>query len=256
MYKIIILVLIIIYFICYKGGRIEYYEASKEYSEEYSAAIVEPRKHKNLELVVLNMIKKLPDDCLIQIFHGKNAIDFIMGSKLGQYVKSGKVRLHALDVDNLPTPNDYSKLLASEKFWNQIIGKKVLIFQTDSVLCGSSDYDLNDFLEFDYIGSNWIHYKDGIGGNGGLSIRDRDKSIECIKNKELKNDPEDIFYINCYKEGIIKGRVATKEETYKFGTQNEWKGDRSFGTHRPELIQPEKDRKAFLDYCHEAKDLK
>ena len=101
----------------------------------------------------------------------------------------------------------------TENFWNNFTGKKLLLYQEDTYLFNGN---INNFLEYDYVGASWPINQDdnsyGVG-NGGFSLRDRDKMIECIKkinpNKDIilvkstinfmKNSnnyhiPEDVFF--------------------------------------------------------------
>jgi hypothetical protein len=46
----------------------------------------------------------------------------------------------------------------------------LLVFQTDSILCANSRQNLNDFLDYDWVGAPW-NPNGRFGGNGGLSLR-------------------------------------------------------------------------------------
>ncbi|KAF4689512.1 hypothetical protein FOZ60_001563 [Perkinsus olseni] len=57
---------------------------------------------------------------------------------------------------SITTPS--TKIMFNASFWEAIEpsnADKVLVFQSDSVMCGSGDLD--DFLEYDYIGAPWKH---------------------------------------------------------------------------------------------------
>jgi hypothetical protein len=232
-------------------------------SDNFVAVIVEPREHIHLEYVILNIIENIPENVQVILFHGKSARNYIKNTKLEEFIKTKKIKLEALDVDNLRA-SDYNKLFATVEFWNKIPKEVILIFQTDSVLCGQSDFKLTDFGKYDYIGSNWVYYAGGLGGNGGLSIRRKSKMISCINDHykkyydmwKVKTNMaplgEDWFFIKCINENT--GIVADKEATYKFGAQNNWKGHKCFGCHKPNLI-PKDEQKGFLKYCPEAKRL-
>ncbi|EHK15589.1 uncharacterized protein TRIVIDRAFT_164366 [Trichoderma virens Gv29-8] len=70
----------------------------------------------------------------------------------------------------------------------------LLVFQTDSMLCANSRLNLNDFLEYDWVGAPWN--PDGQwGGNGGLSLRRVSRIIDILRNQRRANgsEPEDVW---------------------------------------------------------------
>ena len=83
------------------------------------------------------------------------------------------VKFTNLNVDNLSI-KEYNKLLTSVWFYEQLLSKKFLLFQTDSCLLKDG---IEDFLEFDYIGAPWPHLRNQIG-NGGFSLRDKHVCIQ------------------------------------------------------------------------------
>jgi hypothetical protein len=129
---------------------------------------------------------------------------------------------------------------------------KVLVFQTDAVLCRLSEFLLSDFYMFDYIGSGWGRYRpEGIvvdGGNGGLSLRDWSRTIECIERFPPSNwrGGEDTYY--CFHMDLI-GKVAKNLESHKFGSQNNFLY-KSLGAHKVDKMRPLK-QLLFLIYCPE-----
>ena len=113
--------------------------------------------------------------------------------------------------------------------------KKILVFQTDAILCANSDYQLSDFLGFDYIGSKWPRDRPvGMtidGGNGGLSLRDWHKTVECLDRFSPKMWPggEDGYF--AFHMDLMGGRVGRGDECSRFSTQHEFL-NRSFGGHK------------------------
>jgi hypothetical protein len=158
-----------------------------------TALIVEPRKHKYLIPVVKNFIKNIPNNTKIQIFHGTNNLEFIEEG-LGEYIKTGKIILNNLNVENL-TIYMYNKLLTSNSFWHSVNGENILLFQTDTCLCSNNKEKIYDILNYDYVGGPWkSKYGPPIGGNGGLSFRKKTKMIEVCKKTGNGNTNEDGFF--------------------------------------------------------------
>jgi hypothetical protein len=215
--------------------------------------IVETRKHSSLEFVVNNFSDSL--GIPIQLFHGTDNYEHIISTSISTLVSEGKVVLSELKTSSL-NASQYNALLLSECFWKRVLGrKKLLIFQTDAILCSCSDYKLDNFVGYDYIGSKWNQVRPiGIvaaGGNGGLSIRDWEKSIECLKRFPTKYwvGGEDGYF--AFHLDLMGAMVATDDECAKFGTQVEFLY-RSFGAHKISDLD-EFSREQFFRYCPEAK---
>ena len=216
------------------------------------AVIVETRKNFNL-CFSINQIRKFLN-VPIQLFHGPGNLDFIMKSNLNKLVKSGDLILTPLASDNLNAAA-YNQLFLTKPFWNSLIGRqKILVFQTDSILCKRSDFTIQEFFNFDYIGSDWNRawFCDFFidGGNGGLSLRDWQKSVETITRFPTPriDFPEDIFF--AFHIELIGGKVGKPASCDRFSSQDQYH-QRSFGAHKMHhMTQLERIR--FLAYCPSA----
>ena len=104
------------------------------------------------------------------------------------------------------TASDYNKILLSKPLWMGIPFEKLLIFQTDSLICSNSDYSIDEFMSFDYIGSAWERERPiGLtidGGSGGFSLRDTKLSLEAISkfSSDIWPGGEDGFF--CLPYGV------------------------------------------------------
>jgi hypothetical protein len=151
--------------------------------------ILEPRIDRNLGNVLRNFTSIIPY-ASFTIFHSnenKKYLENIIG-------KNHNFNLRLLP-DNF-NKHVYSKVLASQEFWAQLHGEKILIFQTDT---GIRRNDILNFWNFSYIGSPWDWIVEGDSnlkiGNGGLSLRDKKTMIDiCSKHKIENNLPEDVFF--------------------------------------------------------------
>jgi hypothetical protein len=218
--------------------------------------IVETRSHPALEFVVCDFIKQTGNK--VQLFHGIENIDFILNSNIGRLVTQNKVILVMLEIEAL-NANYYNSLFLTEKFWELIVGrKKILVFQTDSVICHNSKYSLQEFLQFDYIGA-WWHDRllpNGLivdGGVGGFSIRDYDLSIESVRrfsNHTWQGGEDDFFAFHIE---LLGGKVGKKSDCIKFCTQNEFLSE-SYSAHQVNNLNPEALEK-FLRYCPDAEKI-
>lgn len=163
-----------------------YQPKDEEKNASYSAVIIEPRGHKNLPLVVHQVHSKL--HCKIHIFHGTENIDMV--EKLQSELLN--IELHNLNEPNY-TIAMYNELVYDNKrFWNNFDTDYVLIFQIDSCLMEDSDFSIEDFLGYDYVGAPWSWLQDEkdpcyLGGNGGFSLRKVSTHKQINETHRVKN---------------------------------------------------------------------
>jgi hypothetical protein len=193
---------------------------------KYTAVIVEPREHKALEFVLRNFFTNLSEDWGFVIFHGnknKYFIHNLLDNKLNEY-KSRVYRIIEFDVDNLLT-NKYNLLLKSSSFYKSINTELFLIFQTDTIILNKEL--INTFLKYDYVGAPW---RNGMVGNGGLSLRCKSKMIEiCNKVPSNFTANEDNYF--CYQNMVELNRPSF-QEAQKFSIETVFH-EKSFGIHAP-----------------------
>jgi hypothetical protein len=207
------------------------YVPSLPVDSDYFAVIVEPRVDENIETIIKTVMYYLEDSSKkwgLQIFHGTKNVEQILSITKNwnnvSFVNLGK--------DNL-TKREYNDMMMTTDFWNKVKGKKILSFQNDSILLKGG---IDQFLEYDYIGAPWIKPKEGyFVGNGGLSLRNKDKMIEiCTLNDDKSNIPqEDIFFVK-----NLKGEgVADIETAYNFSMEDIF-SEHAMGLHNPIKIDP------------------
>lgn len=160
-----------------------------------AAAIVEPRNHAALPLVVFNVLAVLEPHWIVYIFHGTQNVDLCQSL---QEMDLTRIRLVPLGVANL-TIHDYNMLLCGRWFWEQIVTTShILIFQTDALLTTKSPHKIDDFMQYDYIGAPWNHIRGLVVGNGGLSLRRKQAMVDAVtyfeQNQQRLNQqvPEDV----------------------------------------------------------------
>jgi hypothetical protein len=212
-------------------------------NEYYEAVLIEFRCLPNLEFLIRNSIYKLGDKWSQTIVCGLNNYEFILNiiSNIDRDIKVIK-----LEYNNL-NPSDYNNLFISTDFWNLFIGAKILIYQEDSCIFKSN---IDDFLEWDYIGAPWPkEYKinNYNVGNGGFSLRSKNIMLECCKfdksilnipkvvKKYMKSNnldiiPEDVYFTTIMDTYSI-GKLADYETAYKFSSESIINNN-SFGGHQ------------------------
>lgn len=182
-----------------------------ECSIKHTAVIIEPRKHKALKFVLENMLECLSNNWKILFFHGEDNEDYareIVSDK-------SKSRISLIKMNGVKNLNQitYSELLASNDFvYSHITTEYFLIFQTDSMMFKKNSHLIESFIEdgYDYVGAPWLicgyeptRQRDFIG-NGGFSLRKKDKMLEIMRNVKWDRNGEwheDLFFTKKY-EGI------------------------------------------------------
>ena len=166
------------------------------------ALLIEPRPHYALEHVVRNAMLFL-NGCegtmaqwQLQIFHGTANLEHIRSSFTPTELEN--IEFISLEVDNLSNLA-HNELMCTHWLWSRAAAERVLIFQTDSLVCRP---DIERFQTWDYIGAPWAAddlwcvgkpWLTAVGGNGGFSLRSRSKTLECIDvHGYLRGQCEDV----------------------------------------------------------------
>tara|TARA_Y100000593_G_scaffold83824_1_gene158345 strand:- start:38926 stop:39720 length:795 start_codon:yes stop_codon:yes gene_type:complete len=207
------------------------------------ATIVECREDMRLKWVFNNFHRNLPEDWIFQFFHSSNNIDY-----LKQTLIPFDREIVFSQIENFTDQAGYNALMKSEEFWERCIGDDILIFQSDTLLCDKSNYKIEDFMGFDYIGGwpsavSFMHmahlYPFGYTHmNGGLSFRKKSKMLKIVKDLDvdrlkenwvlnfrhqgldLPPEPEDVVFSN-----MIKDRPKPKD-VLAFSFDNGWPTER------------------------------
>lgn len=226
---------------------------AKPLDAELTGVIIETRRHKNIRLVLESFLNAV--DMPVQFFHGVDNEDYLkteLPTPIRERISFVKLPVGTFDA------NSYNALLLSEPFWTALAGrKKILVFQTDALVCENSCFDIREFLGFDYIGSLWRRKRRiGIvadGGNGGLSLRDWHRSVECLRRfpaAEWRGGEDGYFAFHL---DLLGYRIAKPANCARFSTQEKFLY-RSWGVHQPSLLKSA-DRDRFFAYCPEAHHL-
>jgi hypothetical protein len=235
-----------------------------ELEYKYTAIIIEPRKIKALYFVLNNILDCLSNDWKIIFFHGINNEEYSQNivNQLNNIYKN-RISLVKLDVINL-NQKTYSELLANRlDIYNYIDTEYFLIFQTDSMMFKRYSHLMDNFLNenYDYIGSPWLiccysptEDRDFIG-NGGFSLRKKDKMVQIIKNNKWDENNEwyeDLFFTKKY-DGI-----EVKKPPYEIATSfcvDEVFSNITMACHRPWCHQHFNEFIKIYPECEELKNL-
>jgi hypothetical protein len=163
-------------------------------TSDYYAVIVEPRSnHKLLEAICRNVMYFLPDDWNLVIYsYDEETIKQRLPDIEYLFFKTSKPSLN---------PIEYSNLLMSSEFWNNIPGDNILIFQTDSyIMRRFTEEFIMELKGYPFVGAAYrIQDKsfefninvvspilsDRYSMSGGFSFRNKKAMLDCIKNITL-----------------------------------------------------------------------
>ena len=198
--------------------------------DNYTAIIIEPRKHDALSFVLKNFTENLSEKWNFIIFHGIDNQEFvenIVKDDLKMY--KNRFQLINLNVYDLFS-HDYSDLIKKRSFYDHIKTETFLIFQVDTLIIKENKHLLDEFLDYDYVGAPW---QDGVIGNGGLSLRKKSIMLQIIDSidpdssnyKNYKN--EDEYFC---RQNIVPLDVPSFEEAKKFSVETVF-CDSPFGVH-------------------------
>lgn len=194
---------------------------------EFTAIIVEPRKHNAFEFVFMNFIENLDERWRFIIYHSEFNKSFISNILISNIIISNrKIDMISICKYNLSIV-EYNKLLTYKHFYNLIPTETFLIFQTDSMILQENKHLIYDFINYDYVGAPWVS---GKVGNGGLSLRKKSKMLEILNLIQYnRNDNEDYYF--SVRSNNLNIRIPSYENAKLFSIETQY-NDISFGIHR------------------------
>ncbi|KAI9816923.1 MAG: hypothetical protein M1827_001568 [Pycnora praestabilis] len=175
-------------------------EANHEahFNESKVALLIENRSSPNLAPLLLHMISVVPQDWRFRFMGSRLSVAHLNRSvAIRHQVDTGKLDLTYIP-KNMSTSGQemISRFLTTPWIYDTVLAPAewLLIFQTDSIMCANSRGDLNDWLEYDWVGAPWSEGA-RYGGNGGLSLR-RVSAISQILQTQRRlpqSTPEDVW---------------------------------------------------------------
>lgn len=223
-------------------------------SNIYTAIIVEPRKHKALELVLTNFTSMLDQRWQFVILHCNMNESFV--KKIIDKIPDKKFTMINLNVDNM-TAGDYNALFFDKSFYDYIPTEMFLVFQTDTLISEKYKDNIYNYMEYDYVGAPW---RNGNVGNGGLSLRRKSKMLEVLDKcdhvkmytpEQLWN--EDAFFSEKINH-IMKLHKPSFEDAKKFSVETVFSNE-SFGIHNCWKWLNNFEFEIVCSYCPNLKEL-
>ena len=168
------------------------------FNESKVALLIENRPFPILAPLMLHFISVVPPDWRFRFMGSVESVEAINSSiAIREQVKAGKLDLTFIP-SNMTTGSqeEISRFLTTRWLYEVVLqpAEWLLVFQTDSILCANSQHNLNEYLEYDWIGAPWSKTS-RWGGNGGLSIRRVSAMIDILRDQVRVDgsEPEDVW---------------------------------------------------------------
>lgn len=168
------------------------------YNESKVALLVENRPFPLLAPLMLHFMGVVPPDWRFRFMGSVESVEHINKSMaIQEQVKLGKLDLTYIPANmSTGSQEEISRFLTTLWLYEVVLqpAEWLLVFQTDSILCANSQQNLNDYLEYDWIGAPW-NPAGRWGGNGGLSIRRVSAMIDVLRSQVRVpgSEPEDVW---------------------------------------------------------------
>ncbi|KAK6337708.1 hypothetical protein TWF696_001191 [Orbilia brochopaga] len=243
----------------------EYKSEILTYNKSKVALLIEDRPLGQLAPLTLHMINVVPPDWVFRFYGSQESINHLNHSlPIQMWERLGKLTMELVPSNlTLHGQQELSRTFTNLWFYETLLApaEYLLVFQTDSILCANSGKDLNDWLQYDWVGAPWVKNAQS-GGNGGLSLRRVRPIIDLLK-KESRPDGhpelEDLWL--CNRLAKMPGiNMANGSMEAHFSVEAVWE-DKPMGYHTgwsgarlpPDVWGTAEKRKAIYDYCPEMK---
>jgi len=210
----------------------------------HETVFIEFRKFPHVEFIIRNTIIQLGKNWSHTVICGNDNYEMMLNICDDISIDINVIK-YPLEIKN---QTEYSKMLTTSEFWNNLYGEKILIYQEDSFIFKNN---IQDFMNFDFIGAPFpknVNDTPNLVGNGGLSLRSKGKMLKVIEkitvedtifngstmdymNKvNLQFPPEDVYFSKNMQELEI-GKVADWDTAFQFSTES-MHNPNSFGGHK------------------------
>lgn len=150
----------------------------------------------------------------------------------------GRVEVRFLpEGTKLADSGSVSRFLTSPWVWEQVAdAKRVLLFQSDSILCSRSEERVEDYFKYDLVGAP-IAEQYGQGFNGGLSVRNPRVFLNITRSVDFATSGHEFedqyFYSELKKAGA---ELPTVEAAMTFAVETMYY-ETPLGYHQPQRWQ-------------------
>ncbi len=217
----------------------------EDISADKVAMVVETRLEGNLVPLILHFSAVLGPDWHMVLFTMEEGWKMPTSGRFQKAIRDKRISVKFMPADtDMVNWLNVNVFLTRPWLWEQVkSASRALLFQTDSIICANSNYTIDDFLHFDYIGAPYAPVF-GEGMNGGLSLRNPQLILKLLASPLNDFDQkwaegkynecvEDAWYYRKLKE-IGNTTIPDFDTAKEFSVEavwNEW----PFGYHAPRM---------------------
>ena len=199
------------------------------------ATIIETRPLDSLVPLILHFSAVLGPDWPIVVFTEPPLPPSFKSAPFVRLINAGLICVIPLPEDvKFPNSVAVSTFLTSPWVWEQLApADHVLLFQSDSIICGNSERHVDEFLKYDFVGAPVIPFW-GEGFNGGLSLRNRNMMMSIIAEANFTAELEyNKTQLALDEKAPISVCPVEDQWYYKKMVQLPTRADGSLGAHLP-----------------------
>lgn len=219
------------------------------------AVIVETSMIPNLIPVMLHFATVLGPAWGMVLFTLKDNWVEPLSAPFQRLQDEGRVEVRYLpEGTKLSDSGSVSRFLTSPWVWEQVSdAERVLLFQSDSILCSRSEERVEDYFKYDLVGAP-IAEQYGQGFNGGLSVRNPRVFLNVTRSVDFASSGHEFedqyFYTELKKAGA---ELPTVEAAMTFAVETMYY-ETPLGYHQPQRWQAAK-MANIEEWCPEVKML-
>lgn len=219
----------------------------------FAAVVIETNPPSNLNALVLHFAAVLGPQWKIIIYTLEENWTTPQSPSIQRAIASNTVEIRFLPPGtDFPDGRVYSRFLTSPWLWEQLSdASRVLMFQTDSMICSNSPRKIDDYLQYDFIGAP-IDPSRGRGYNGGLSLRNPQIMLAITQAESNEgNEWEDRWFFNMLESRLEEGVVLPSVEVAKTFAVETMFYETPLGYHQAFRWLPEEYKSAIEAWCPE-----
>lgn len=147
---------------------------------------------------MLHFMSVVPPDWRFRFMGSVESVEHLNRSvAIRNQVIAGKLDLTYIPSNmSVSSQEEISRFLTTLWLYETVLAPAewLLIFQTDSILCANARHNLNDYLDYDWIGAPW-NPGSRFGGNGGLSVRRVSAIADVLRSQQRADwsEAEDVW---------------------------------------------------------------
>lgn len=205
------------------------------------AVVIETQATPNLIPLMLHFSNVLGPHWSVVLFTLEEFWESPSSLAFDRALDAGRIEVRFLPPETqLKSSRAVSLFLTSPWFWEQLQSAyRILLWQTDSIICSKAEQAVEDFFGYDYIGAP-IQKAYGKGYNGGLSIRNPKLFLQITQESDFEHSGvqfEDQWFFNQTSARVGQGVVLPTEETAKYFAVESIYHERPLGYHQPSRWQ-------------------